>query len=629
VSDQAVPQLVDDPRPAHRPRHAATPPRESLRPRFSDTRWFTALVAILYVAVSLLANSGVWLHGVTHTIQTAGGSDVEEEIWFLAQTPWAIVHGVNPFANNFLNAPTGVNLMDNTTMPLLGVLGAPITFLLGPIAAFNIMLNLALAGSAMAFYVMARRFIRWRPAAFVGGLLYGFSPFVAAQGVGHIFLVAGFIPPLVVLFLDRFFRTKSDPPWLTGVLVGGCFVAEFYISEEVFASMVVFIALAAVLGGVSALIRRPRVEVSRLTRMGGCAIAVIALGSGFGIWTAVAGPQHINGPEQSLTTLAGLSSDPVGFVVPTQIQRFTFGQSAFGDSLVGERNANWRLVIATPTESGSYVGIPLLVILIVGAIALRRRRLVQFAVVMALAGMLLSMGSYLHFDGHRTRIPLPFNVLTHLPLVDGGAAGRYVEFFWLFAALLFVAIVDALYARVVGWDRPVDRLRATAVSVAVVICGLIPLVPVWPYASGPANVPSWFTTSARSIPIGTTLVVYPMASLVNASAMVWQAMAHVTFKMPGGYAVFRNDAGKATFVATSSLLQEVFAQCAMGEKVDLAPSILRSELRKIHASLAVVPTAVPGARCATHMFRAAYGQPRSEGGVRIWNTSEVRARGDL
>ena len=90
------------------------------RPRASDGWWFTALVAIVYLLVSLLANFDAWAHGITHTVQ-AGGGDVPEEIWFLAQTPWVLVHGHNPFANSFLNAPIGVNLMDNTTMPLLGV----------------------------------------------------------------------------------------------------------------------------------------------------------------------------------------------------------------------------------------------------------------------------------------------------------------------------------------------------------------------------------------------------------------------------------------------------------------------------------------------------------------------------
>jgi hypothetical protein len=586
----------------------------------SDSPWFTVVVAMVYLAGSLLANSDAWVHGITHTVQTAGGADMPEEIWYLAQTPWALIHGHNPLANNFLNAPTGANLMDNTTMPLVGALGTPITLLFGPIATFNIMLNLALASSAMTFYLMARRFIRWRPAAFVGGLLYGFSPFIAAEGSAHLFLVVGFIPPLVVLFLDRFFRTRSDPPWLTGLVVGGCFVAQLYISAEAFASMAVMTAVGAVICAVFCLIRRPHVDVAKVTRMGACAIAVFVFGGGFGMWTALDGPEHINGPAQSATAIAGLSSDPVGFFVPSQVQRITFGHAELGDSLVAQRDPNWRIVVDAPSENGSYVGIPLVIILTVGTVVLRRKRLVQFAAAMAVVGMWLSMGSYLHIDGHKTGIPLPFDILALLPLFDSGAASRYVQFFWLFAALLLVLFVDALYARLDGWVQPGDRLQATVASALVVLCALIPLIPAWPYGSGPSNVPAWFVSSARSLPVGTTVVVYPFASPINSSAMLWQAMADDTFRMPGGYAVFRSADGTATFDSDPSQVQQALAECAGGGPAPLAPSTVRMELRTWNASLAAVVISAPGSACATRLFDSAYGAHHTSGGVRLWRT---------
>jgi hypothetical protein len=594
-----------------------TDKQEGHRPNASDRWWFTALVAIVYLLVSLLANYDAWAHGITHTVQ-AGGGDVPEEIWFLAQTPWALVHGHNPFANSFLNAPIGLNLMDNTTMPLLGMLGAPITFLFGPIATWNVLLNLSLASSAMTFYLMARRFVRWRPAAFVGGIVYGFSPFAASVAVGHLFLVVGALPPLVILFLDRFFRTRSDPPWLTGVLVGGCFVAEFYISSEVFASMVVMTVIAGAIGGAYWLVRRPRVEVSNLARMGGCAVAVIAVGSGFGAWMALAGPEHIHGPEQPAVAIAGLSSDPVGLVVPTLYQHFTFGHAALGDSLVAQRDANWNIVSDAPWENGSYVGAPLLVTLIVGTIALRRRRFVQFVAVMAVVAMILSMGSRLHVDGHRTGVPLPFTVLAHLPLFDSSVASRYVAFFWLFAALLLAAIVDAVYARIAEGDRPGDRLRAAVASTLLACCALVPLIPAWPYGSAPADVPAWFTSSARSIPVGATIVVYPFASSVDTSAMLWQAMADLTFRMPGGYAVFPTAAGTATFDSDPSPVQMVLGECASGAEPQISPSTIRTELRNWNVSLVAVAISAPGAACATRLFDRAYGPSKSTGGVRLW-----------
>lgn len=131
----------------------------------------TVFSLTVYVFLAFLANRNVWLHGFAHSVQSTGGADIGEEVWFLAQTPWAVLHSVNPFENNWLNTPVGVNLMDNTTMPLLGVLGAPITFLFGPIATFNVAIALGFSASAMTFFLMARRFVAWWPAAFLAGLL--------------------------------------------------------------------------------------------------------------------------------------------------------------------------------------------------------------------------------------------------------------------------------------------------------------------------------------------------------------------------------------------------------------------------------------------------------------------------
>ena len=67
---------------------------------------------------------------------------------------------------------------------------------------------------------MARRFVSWWPAAFVGGLAYGFSPFTAATANAHLFLLFQAVPPLMILFVDRFFRSKDSSPLWSGVAIG-------------------------------------------------------------------------------------------------------------------------------------------------------------------------------------------------------------------------------------------------------------------------------------------------------------------------------------------------------------------------------------------------------------------------
>ena len=394
----------------------------------------------------------MWTNGVSHNVQTTGGQDPAMELYFLGQTPWLILHGHNPFANNFLNAPMGLNVLDSTSVVFLGVLGAPITLLLGPIATYNVMFNVALAGSALAFYFMARRFIAWWPAAFVGGLLYGFSPFAYAEGLSHLVWVFDAVPPLLILFVDRFFRKKTASPWWSGLLIGACFVVEFYISAEAFATLVIFSAIAAAVMALYWWRRKPHVDVPRLTRMCVCAVLVGLLGVSYGAWSALKGPEHINGPEQTVQTLAGLATDPVGLVVPTLNQHFTFGASGYGTKLVSERTANWQITFEAADENGTYVGVTLLLALVAGAVILRRRRIVQFTVLMAVIALVLSMGSHLQFAGHHTAIPLPFDVLAHLPVVKSLTAVRLMEYFWLFAALLLALIVEAVYSALAARD---------------------------------------------------------------------------------------------------------------------------------------------------------------------------------
>jgi hypothetical protein len=602
---------------------AVTPPQGTPRQTRTGLRrgWLvTASVAIVYLGLSVLANRSAWAHGIAHTVQTAGGNDVPEEIWFLAQTPWVLLHGHNPFVNNWLNAPAGINLMDNTTMPLLGIVGFPITVLFGPIATFNVLLDLSIFASSLSFFVMARRFVRWWPAAFVGGLAYGFSPFTAATANGHIFLLFQAIPPLVILLVDRFFRSETTSPVWSGLALGLCFVAQFYVSTEAFASLAVMTAIAAILGGGVVLWKHVPLDRRRLVTFAGCAVVVIALGVGYGAWLAVAGPQHIIGPAQPAGATAGVTNDALSFVVPTLDQHFAFGHAALGDSLVASRDAHWHIVFESPIENGAYIGVPLILALVIGSIVLRRKRIALFCTAMGAIALIMSMGSHLHVDGYRTGIPLPFIVIEHLPLLNSSVASRWITYFWLFAALLLALLLDTVFGAVVASGR-VGRAGAAVAAGVLAVVVLLPLLPAWPYSSASASVPSWFTSAARSLPAGSAALVYPIASSSDDSAMLWQAMANMQFRQPGGFAVIPGADGANTFNGDPSALQGALAACEGGAKTppDFPAKDLRAQLRAWDTqTVAVVPTA-PGAACAKELFTEALGPPQQTGGVSVWH----------
>jgi hypothetical protein len=593
--------------PAEGPGSRAPQEDDKSRPPNAKRTWLPVVaVCSVYALLAIMANGSSWAHGVAHTLQTSGDNDPGEEVWFLAQTPWAILHGHNPFVNDWLNAPVGLNLMDNTTMPLLGLLFAPVTLLFGPIATFNVVLDAAIFSSATAFFFMARRFVGWWPAAFVGGLLYGFSPFMVAEGNAHLFLLFQAAPPLIILFLDRFLRTPSTSPGWTGVAIGACFVAQFYVSTEGFASLVIMTLVAAIVAGGYVLVRHAPVDVRRIRRMSACALAVIVLGVGYAGWTAIEGPHHVNGPVQSTQAITDRSTDPVGLLAPTSNQLLAPKGTPLGDFFV-----------AGPIENGSYLGVPLLLVLVIGVRQLRRRRLVLYCAAMAGVALVLSMGTDLQLGGHRTGIPLPYSVLAHLPLLNGAIPSRWFFYVWLFAALLFTLIVDAVHTHLADGRCGRHRLGAFAASSLLAVCVVIPLIPAWPYPAAAAPVPAWFTDGARSLPVGSTAVVYPSSTPRSSSAMLWQAMANMQFRMPGGYAVFATPTG-ATFDSQPSALHSALVACFSGHPPTLAPATTRAQLRAIGASTVVVVPGTRGASCAARLFERALGPARSTQGVLLW-----------
>ena len=117
-------------------------------------------------------------------------------------------------------------------------------------------------------------------------------------------------------------------------------------------------------------------------------------------------------------------------------------------------------------------------------------------------------------------------------------------------------------------------------------------------------------------------MVYPVATALNASAMIWQAEADVTFKMPGGYAIFASPpGGTASFYATPSPLTSALESCASNGTGTLAPTDVRDQLRAWETKYVVVPPTSAGAACAEKVFEAALGPPQPHHGVLLWKLS--------
>ena len=130
-------------------------------------------------------------------------------------------------------------------------------------------------------------------------------------------------------------------------------------------------------------------------------------------------------------------SDIYGFIVPTRLQQLRFAGSAHVTSRFTD-----SCCIA---DSHTYIGLPLIVLLVVTAVGVWARTIVRFLTILALAVLVLSLGPHLHVEGHVTTIRLPESWLSTLPLVANLLASRFMLYFYLCAGLLLAIFVDGIW----------------------------------------------------------------------------------------------------------------------------------------------------------------------------------------
>jgi len=187
-------------------------------------------VALLtYTVLAVAMFSSTWVHPTNWWVGVSG--DAQQFMWFLGWPPFAITHGLNPIFSNYGDYPGGVNLMWNASELLPGVVLGPLTQAGGVVLSYNVLMTAAVALSAWTAYLLIRRYVSSQLAAAVGGLLYGFSPFMTAHSLGHPHVTVAFMPPVLLLLLDEIVRVQRRRPLVSSLLLGLAAAAQLIIGE--------------------------------------------------------------------------------------------------------------------------------------------------------------------------------------------------------------------------------------------------------------------------------------------------------------------------------------------------------------------------------------------------------------
>ena len=163
-------------------------------------RWWPPVVCIaLYFVLAFVWYGHLSSIGPNH-LTGPPDMDTTVQISWLSWTSVAFPHLPTLFSAPWMNFPKGQNFGVNGSMLAVGVFVLPITKLFGVVTAWNIGLRIAIVASATAMCLVLRRWTTWWPAAFVGGLLYGFSAY-SQWDQYYMFLLFVPLPPLILLFL--------------------------------------------------------------------------------------------------------------------------------------------------------------------------------------------------------------------------------------------------------------------------------------------------------------------------------------------------------------------------------------------------------------------------------------------
>jgi hypothetical protein len=576
------------------------------------------------------------------------GADMVQEVWFIAWPAYAIAHGQNIFYSSAMNYPHGINLMTNTSMPLLGILSTPVTWLFGPVVTYTLLVRLGFILSAASAQFVARRIGLSRPASIAAGLLYGFSTIQIVQGNGHLFLVFAPLPPLILYAVYCLLIGRWNP--VRAGLTAGCLSAlDFLISAE--RALITLLVVAVVLV-VAAAVRWRKIDLKLLRRATiatGCAVASAVV-----ILTVpiieMLGPGHVSGVAH--TWIQTYQTPLAAFVFP--------GVFTWLDLFHMKLNI---LHASSVYENGSYVGIPLLFILVVTAVRGWGHRLVRIGAVATLLVMGMSLGETLNVDGHvvvlnvanhHFTVDLPYRLLTHIPFVENILPIRFMYLAWLGIALIGAYALD----RLIRWQRQseprdfdtpkrrsgiIRHSSARGLAVCVIATFVVlTLVPDHSYAMVPTDVSSWLTSPQMdaTIPPGSAVLFFPYPTLWDNHAMLDQAVSDFRYKIIGGEGLYGNSKGVniGIQVLTPLAVPSVFIRAQLSnsptELSELPFSLppappndgetaieFRDFVSENKVSTIVVETFIPGASDVEPYLEAAFGPPVShdDGALLVWS----------
>jgi hypothetical protein len=465
------------------------------------------LVALaIYLAVALFWYRAAVAHMSSACTCSLPG-DAASITWALAWVPHALFHGLNLLHTRAMWTPTGINLAGATTIPLIAVLMAPVTWLWGPIVAYNLVTIAAPVAGAWCAYRLCRHLTKSPWASILAGTIYGFGTYEIAQNSGHVQMAVTVVPPLAALCVLRFLDGASSKRRF-GIELTLLLLVQMFIGTEVLFTMTVLGAIALALWWVlGPLEARPQLRSAAIIIAAAFAITLVL--SSWYVYALLQAPVYAKDRGFSFP------SDLLSFFTPMP---YTWIGGSLFKGITGQ-------FAGQAPETNAYLGLPL--ILIAASVVSTRwyERATKLLTALLVISVIWVLGQNLYVLGVET-VPLPYLLFAYLPGFDELMQGRVA---------LYVELLCAVSLAM--WLATPSRRAALRWS-----CGVLAVAFVMPNLIHPAQSnsdvwtnPGFFKTDMykRFLRPGETIM--PISWAWFGEAPMWQAEDHMYYNTASGY----------------------------------------------------------------------------------------------
>jgi hypothetical protein len=475
-------------------------------PDRTQRRWQSLGALAIYLAIAvLLLDRGL----VGHPGYYVGrDTDPPVHMWFFNWWRYSLSHKLNPFIMDWVWAPLGINLAWTTCVPLISLISIPLQLMVGEPTTYNIIAVTMPPLAAFSAFLLCRRVSGAFWPSVLGGYTFGFSPYMLGQLLAHLFAVAVFpVPLMVLLTLKRLGGEISARRF--AILLAALLTAQFLCSVEVFATF-------TVLSGFALLLALSLFDKDVQTRLIGLITPSIA---GYLMAGALLSPYLFymlarGFPHSPIWSPDAYSADLLAFLVPTETVMLGTTRAA------SEITSTF---LCNVYENGAYLGLATIIFIEVFRRRYWREPVGKFLAILFIVTVFAAMGPSLQLAG-KHEFWMPWAMVEWLPLISVALPVRFM----LYAFLIVAVMLAMWFATSAG--RPLTKW----IMAALVVGSIAPNLHASFWVS-PLDIPAFFTDLTYTVELEPREIVLPLPYAERGNSMYWQMQSDMYFRMAGGY----------------------------------------------------------------------------------------------